>query len=265
MDPFWAMAAELWWVAPVVIGGATTAVVVSRRASVSNKRLGYDAARLELRQAQQDARVAADNARVARAEATRVTADRAASRTDSGAVAAARRALREAQLASKAATARVKAARARVVAERTALSHGGGAPLERMRHRHDAVLTRWMEYETDPDKLLAFPAMSDARAPATAAFLAAVQEARELRPNEEQRVTASDYGAYRDAVERLERAFDLAERSVRGEKLQPDGADALRDAARTLVERTTDVINRTSDVLGMWTRPHRDDPPRDSR
>lgn len=259
------MAAELWWIAPAVVvaGGGAVAFGATRRHAMSGKRLGYDAARLELRRAQQDAKVAADNARIARAESARVSAERAASRTDAGAVSAARRALREAQLASKAATARVRAARARLSAERTALSSGGEPPLNRLRARHDAVLGRWMQYETDADKLLAFPAMTDARVPATADFLAALQAARELRPGEQgARVTASDYGAYRDAVERLERAFDIAERSVRGAPRQAEGPEALRDAARTLMERTTDVLGRASDALGAWGRG-RDEPPRD--
>ncbi len=233
---------------------------------VSGKRLGYEAARLDLRQAQHEAKVAADNARIARAEATRVNAERAAGRADSGAVSAARRTLREAQLASKAAAAHMRAARARLTAERTALTTGGVVPLDRLRTRHDVVLARWMEYETDPAKVLAFPAMSDARVPATAAFLAALQDARERRPHAEgARFTASDYAAYRDAVERLERTFDTAERSVRGETRQGELPESLRDAARTLMERTTDVINRTSDVIGSWGRPHDDDPPRERR
>lgn len=249
------MAVELWWVTPVVMGGAAVGFAAKRRHGVTGKRLGYDAARLELRRAQQESRIAADNARVARAEATRVNADRAAARTDAGAVSAARRALREAQLAAKAANARVKAARARLSAERTAMTTGGEPPLQRLRVRHDAVLARWMQYETDPAKVLAFPAMSDARIQTTADFLAALQVARERRPTGEGvRFTASDYGAYRDAVERLERTFDIAERAVRGEPRQPDVPEALRDAARTLMERTTEVLDRTSDVLGSWGR-----------
>ncbi|UNK70017.1 hypothetical protein [Microbacterium sp. H1-D42] len=261
MDPFWAMAAEVWWITPVVIGGAAVGFVAKRRHQVSGKRLGYDAARLELRRAQQESRIAADNARIARAEATRVGAERAAGRTDTGAVAAARRALREAQLAAKAGNARVKAARARLSAERTALTVGGEPPLAKLRARHDAILARWMEYETDPVKALAFPEMSDARIPTTAEFLATVQVARDRRPNDEgARITASDYGEYRDAVERLERAFDIAERRVRGDaRTAAEVPEALRDAARNLMERTTEVLDRTSDVLGSWGRRKGDD------
>lgn len=249
------MAAELWWVAPAIGGaGATGFAVARRRAVVSGRRLGYDAARLDLRRAQQEARAAADAARVARAEVARVSAERAASRADAADVAAARRALHELQLESKAAAARVRACRARLTAERTALTSGGELPLDRLRARHDAVLARWMEYETDPAKLLAFPAMSDGRQPATSAFLAALQQARELRPRADaSRFTASDYAAYRDAVEKLERAFEIAERTVRGERIQTEVPEALRDAARTFMVRTTEVLNRTTEVLGAWS------------
>ncbi|WP_309127754.1 hypothetical protein [Microbacterium sp.] len=261
MDQILAAAAELWWIAPAAAGtGAIGFAAFRRRELVSGKRLGYEAARLELRRAQHEARAAADAVRVARAEVARVVAERAASRADAGAVAAARRALHDLQLQSKAAAARVKAGRARLTAERTALTAGGELPLDRLRARHDAVLARWMEYETDPAKLLAFPAMSDGRHPTTSAFLAALQEARELRPRADAaRFTASEYGAYRDAVERLERSFDIAERSVRGEPRQGEVPEALRDAARTFMVRTTEVLNRTTEVLSAWNERGRSD------
>lgn len=226
---------------------------------VNGRRLGYDAARLELRQAQKDARDAAVAARVARADAARVTAERAASHADAGAVAASRRALREAQLASRAAGAQLRAARARLSAERMALGSGASLPLHRLRARHDAVLARWMAYETDPGLAVAYPAMSDARQPLTAAFLAVVERARDHRPSEGTRVTASDYSVYRQAVDDLEHAFDLAERSARGERVQPAPHDALFEAAREVAERSTDVLNRTVGLLGEWTARRRRD------
>ncbi|MFD5224726.1 hypothetical protein ACFWHT_03805 [Microbacterium sp. NPDC058342] len=262
MDPIWlATAAELWWVAPAVAGaGAAGFVTVRRFQTVNGKRLGYDAARLELRQAQADAREAANAARVARADAARVVADRAASRADTAAVASARRAARDAQLTARAASARVRAGRARVAAERSALASATVLPLDRMRGRHDAVLGRWMEYETDPAKMLAHPAMSDGRQPATAAFFAAVEAARDLRPGQtEVRVTAADFAAYRRAVEALEHAFDLAERSARGERMPADPLpEALRDAARTIMDRSAEVLGRTTDILGSWNARRKD-------
>src|SRR5690606_19199498 len=45
--------------------------------------------------------------------------------------------------------------------------------LERLMHAHDEVTARWLDYELDVAKLIAFPAMSDGRQPLTAAFLRA--------------------------------------------------------------------------------------------
>jgi hypothetical protein len=225
---------------------------------VNGRRLGYDAARLELRQAQKEARDAAVAARVARAEAARVNAQRAASQADAAAVTASRRVLREAQLASRAAAAQVRAARARVSAERMSLGTGSVLPLDGLRSRHEGVLARWIAYETDPGLAVAYPAMSDARQPYTAAFLVTVERARDRRPAEAGRVTASDYSLYRQAVDDLEHAFDLAERAARGERVQLDLPDALWEAARGFAERSTDVLNRTAELLGEWTSRRRE-------
>ncbi|GAA3929955.1 hypothetical protein [Microbacterium soli] len=259
MDPIWATAAELWWLAPSAVGaGAAGFVAIRRRRTMTGRRLGYDAARLELRQARQEARAAADAARIVRAETAGVVADRAAARTDGAAVASARRRLREAQRASKASAARVKAARARVSAERAAIRRGAH-PLDAVRARHDRVLARWMDYETDAAKALAFPAMSDARQPFTAAFLAAVEQAGVLRPSaQERRMTASDFSRYRRAVDDLEQAFDIAERSARGEKVHQELPDALLEAARAIMEKAADAIDRTSELFHSWASNRRD-------
>ena len=250
MEPILLLATELWWVAPAAAGaGATGYAIVRRRGTVNGRRLGYDAARFELRRAQLDARAAADAARVARADAARVAAEKAAARADAAALASARRALREAQLASRAAVARVKVSRVRVATERSAMTAGGMLPLERLRARHDALLARWMEYETDAARAIAFPGMSDGRQPATAAFLAALERARDVRPRPD-RVTAEEFAVYRAAVDDLERTFDVAERAARGEQVQPELPDALWDAARTFAIRTSDSVI-------AWTRKRR--------
>ncbi len=57
-----------------------------------------------------------------------------------------------------------------------------GTQLERLFAAHDAVTARWLEYELDVAKLIAFPAMSDGRQPLTAAFLRAKKVADGLRP-----------------------------------------------------------------------------------
>src|SRR5690606_21950602 len=67
--------------------------------------------------------------------------------------------------------------------------------LERLFAEHDEITARWLDYELDVAKLIAFPAMSDGRQPLTAAFLRAKKTADALRPASadskvtEQRVT----------------------------------------------------------------------------
>ena len=122
------------------------------------------------------------------------------------------------------------------------MAAGGMLPLERLQARHEALLARWMEYETDPARAIAFPAMSDGRQPATALFLAALERARDARPRPDTRVTAEDFATYRVAVDELERTFDVAERTARGEQVRPELPDALWDAARTFAVRTSDSV-----------------------
>ena len=57
-----------------------------------------------------------------------------------------------------------------------------GTQLERLFASHDAVTARWLDYELDVAKIIAFPAMSDGRQPLTAAFLRAKRIADGLRP-----------------------------------------------------------------------------------
>ena len=54
--------------------------------------------------------------------------------------------------------------------------------LERLFASHDQVTARWLEYELDVAKIIAFPAMSDGRQPLTAGFLRAKRIADGLRP-----------------------------------------------------------------------------------
>jgi hypothetical protein len=90
------------------------------------------------------------------------------------------------------------------------------AQVERLFAAHDAVTARWLEYELDVAKIIAFPAMSDGRQPLTAAFLRAKRVADNLRPaSPKARLTAQELAEYRDAVTDYEVAFDLAERDAR--------------------------------------------------
>jgi len=81
---------------------------------------------------------------------------------------------------------------------------------------HDDVTARWLEYELDVARMIAFPTMSDGRQPLTAAFLRAKKIADRLRPaSADARVSADQVAEYRAAVTDYEVAFDLAERDAR--------------------------------------------------
>lgn len=100
--------------------------------------------------------------------------------------------------------------------------------LERLFATHDAVTARWLEYELDVAKIIAFPAMSDGRQPLTAAFLRAKRIADGLRPaSAKARLSKEQLAEYRNAVADFEVAFDVAERDAR----------RLRDSSFTEVER----------------------------
>lgn len=88
--------------------------------------------------------------------------------------------------------------------------------LARLFAAHDGVTARWLDYELDVAKLIAFPAMSDGRQPLTAAFLRAQRVADGLRPaSPKARVTPAELSEYRNAVADYEVAFDVAERDAR--------------------------------------------------
>lgn len=100
--------------------------------------------------------------------------------------------------------------------------------LERLMQSHDAVTARWLEYELDVAKLIAYPAMSDGRQALTAAFLRAKRIADGLRPaSPKARLSREQLTEYRNAVADFEVAFDVAERDAR----------RLKDSSFTEVER----------------------------
>jgi hypothetical protein len=111
---------------------------------------------------------------------------------------------------------------------RTSASGSTGTQLERLFAAHDAVTARWLDYELDVAKLIAFPAMSDGRQPLTAAFLRAKRIADGLRPaSAKARLTKDQVTEYRNAVADFEVAFDVAERDAR----------RLKDSSFSVVER----------------------------
>ncbi|MBN9215166.1 MAG: hypothetical protein ABS62_01510 [Microbacterium sp. SCN 70-200] len=273
MDPLWVALAEFWWIGPAVVGAGTVGWLGLRgQRSAKARRLAYDASREALRTARQDATAARIAARVARAELARAQAERAAGRVSSAAVAAARRAVDVAQRELKAASAAVRARRAGLSADRAALgarpTDPAQLPLARLIAADDAVTARWMDYETDAAKLIAFPAMSDARVPETAAFLAEQRTARALRPaSAAARITPAQFGAYRDAIARATHAFDAAEaeawRRARGAGTAPAGpgpdtttTSAWVISAQEIAQNLTQtVIARGAEALARATAP----------
>lgn len=97
-----------------------------------------------------------------------------------------------------------------------AASDSADATLTQLLAIHDDVTARWLDYELDVAKLIAFPAMSDGRQPLTAAFLRAKRVADRLRPpSATARISPEQLREYREAVTDYEVAFDLAERDAR--------------------------------------------------
>ncbi|MBN9176809.1 MAG: hypothetical protein J0I43_05510 [Microbacterium sp.] len=100
--------------------------------------------------------------------------------------------------------------------------------LEKLFAEHDAVTARWLDYELDVAKLIAYPTISDGRQPLTAAFLRAKKTADRLRPTSPKaHPTDAELAAYASAVTDYEVAFDVAEREAR----------RLRDSDFTETER----------------------------
>ncbi|HWV49445.1 MAG TPA: hypothetical protein VN035_08310 [Microbacterium sp.] len=100
--------------------------------------------------------------------------------------------------------------------------------LERLFAEHDEITARWLDYELDVAKLIAFPAMSDGRQPLTAAFLRAKKTADALRPaSVDAKVSEQQVSEYLDAVGNYAVAFEIAEKDAR----------RLRDSTFTEAER----------------------------
>ncbi|WP_221584740.1 hypothetical protein [Microbacterium sp. G2-8] len=111
--------------------------------------------------------------------------------------------------------------------------------IQRLMDTHDEVSRRWLEYELDAAKLIAFPTMSDGRDPHTAAFLRAKKVADALRPHAaEARIDAEAYGEYRDAVHDYEVAFDVAEQEAR--RVRDTG---FTESERQRLARAQQVLN----------------------
>ena len=262
MDPLWASIAELWWIAPTAVGAGVFAMLGLRhQRTVDARRLEFDAARLELADARTRARAARSALKLARAQLALAQAERGAARATGSDVAAARRGLQAAERGVRAAWADVRLRRARVSAARAGLaatSDPAHRPLARALAQHDNITARWMEYETDPARLIVFPAMSDGRVAETAAYLTARAEAQQLRPASAQaRITPVAFATYRTAVERLTLTFEAAEaeawRQARAAGMvapepRPDPVAQWSAAAQEFIARSTDAITRASET-----------------
>lgn len=265
MDPIWASVVEFWWVGPTVIGAGAAGWWSLRHQRAENaRRLAYEAARHDVHEARQRTRRARAAVTVARAEVARVQAERATHRVGPAEVTAAREEHQRAQRELKAAMAAARSARARVAVARAevppASAPATAMPLAQVIAAHDAITSRWMEYETDPAKLIAFPSMSDGRIPATATFLSARATAQALRPTPGARPTPAQFAAYRDAVAQLTVSFTAAEKDawrrarasgeIPRDAPGPDAADTpvWTIVAQQVLARSTETLTRAAEA-----------------
>lgn len=267
MDPL-ILLSDWWWTAAVGIGGVTAgAYALRRRGSSSGRRIAYDAARLELKEARAAVVDKRSALKIARADHIHLAAERSARRVSPEQLASSKRMLRDAERDVKAAAAEVKAKQTRLSAARAAIPAASAPrPLDRLRAEHDHIVGRWMRYETDPGLQITYPAMTDVRQPATAAYLRASGQATEARRMAGDRPTPADYTAYRDAVAALARALDVAEHEARVQAGEEPAGPAWQDAAHDLITRSTEAIDKAAgaaaSALAAWTakkRPRRDD------
>jgi hypothetical protein len=266
MDPLMLLG-EWWWIAAVGAGGVTAgAVGLRRRSTRSGRRLAVDAARHDLRAAKVAVVEKRAAVKIARADHTRIAAERTARRATAEHVASAKRMLRDAERDAKAAAADVRAKQVRLNAARAALPAASAPrPLERLRADHDAIVARWMTYETDPGLQIAYPAMSDVKQPATAAYFRAANRAAEARRTAGERPTPAEFADYRDAVDALARAFEIAEHTARG-RGDTTASVGWQDAAQDAISRSAEAIDRAAgaaaSAFAAWSarkRPRDDD------
>ncbi|UNX55260.1 hypothetical protein MF406_03005 [Georgenia sp. TF02-10] len=98
-------------------------------------------------------------------------------------------------------------------AERARVTRG---EIDRTLARHDAVNSRWLDYELDIAKLIDYPLMTDMREPLTVDFHRARRDADAARPEDPAELEDPHRLAeYRDAVRRFETAFSVAEQEAR--------------------------------------------------
>ena len=141
--------------------------------------------------------------------------------------------------------------------------------MERLQSAHDAVTSRWMRYETDPALQISYPAMTDVKNPATAAYLRAAGHAAEMRRAASGRITAVEFAAYRDAVAELERAFEAAEHAAKVQAGEAPPTAAWQDAAQDMLSRSAEAIDRAAGAaaaaFSAWTSRKKPGDPEDRK
>lgn len=212
MEPILLIVSSWWWVAPAAAGvGAVSYAGLTTR-SRRARRLELDAARHDESHAYRELVAAKARVRAAHADLLAAKAHGTA-----GQAIGARHAFQTAKQSEKSASLALRATRSRVKgvrAQYVASSSRDPLPIDRLYAAHDAVNARWLSYETDVDKALAFPQLTDTRHPSTVAFLRAQREALVRRPMQRDRVTPQQYAEYRAAVQALEAALTEAERQA---------------------------------------------------
>lgn len=261
MEPILLLVSTWWWIAPAAAGaGAATYAGLTTRTRRA-RRLELDAARHEESLAYRALVAAKARVRIAKAD---VLASKSSPLAPGAADA--RRELQAARQSEKSASLALRASRSRVqagYAQYRATSAGDPLPIERLYAAHDAVNARWLVYETDIDKALAFPQMTDSRHPSTVAFLRAQREALTKRPMLRDRVTPQQYLEYRVAVRDLESAFDEAERqagvpgAARPALPGATAAAGLTAAAAVISE----IADHLPALLARLPQPRADKPP----
>ncbi len=253
---------ESWWLAPSIVAVGAIGVVGVRRVQRNDpRRLAYRAAQFDVGEARRTAIRRRAELKVARAEYRRHVTERSFRRETGVDLSGSRRSVRDAERAVRAADAATRLAYARRSAARQELSllkDPEKYPLARVKAQHDAVLRRWLDYETDPAMVIAYPAMSDGSVPTTGEFFAASQRAGWLRPAANTRVTPEQFARYRDAVHALEEAFENAERTVRGREASGVTDSGWHDTAQHMIARSTEVVEKVADVAAslaaLWNR-----------
>jgi len=263
VEPILLIMSSWWWIAPAAAGaGAATYAGLTTRTRRA-RRLELDAARAEESLAYRE--LVAAKARVRTAHADMLTSKSRATAMPLQA-AAARRELQEARQSEKTASLALRASRSRVkagYAQYRAASSQDPLPIDRLHAAHDAVNSRWLAYETDVDKALAYPQMTDVRRPATVAFLRAQREALAKRPMLRDRVTPQQFVEYRVAVRHLELSFDEAERQAGvpgAARTATPGASAVAGltAAAAVI---SEIADRLPALIARMPPPRASEPP----